>query len=411
MMPYYKSLITILLLLTSSHVDAQTEMAEITCGGKVTGGNRCIPQTGTARKTDLYGVRCCADFKPNIFSKKRSTCDVWAFSRDLNGECNISATYDEAVQRCQNEGARLCTRDELLGLCAKKTGCLLNKKMVWSIPNPTQPPVGSGGVASPTSSPTTPKPSMSPTVAASAEPSVFGSAEPSVFESAEPTVFESNEPSVFESAEPSVFGSAEPTVSTPAPTVSTPAPTVSTPAPTASTPAPTVSTPAPVPITPAPTEAFSESPSYGTDNLSLHGDDEDPSGPLGRCEGNCNSDEDCSGDLYCFERNGYQPVPGCTAGGDGIQHFNYCVVPFPDLVDVDNPDPLVKLAKCHGECNSDDDCKDGLECYDRKGYQQVPGCNGTGVQHRDYCIDPIYLALDVQSNEQEIKIFHGDFNR
>ncbi len=359
-----KLLLTLLLTYAYRYAWGQSdEFAELTCGGKVTGSNRCIPQTGTARKTDRYGVRCCADFKPNTFSKKRSTCDVWSFSRDLNGECNISATYEEAVQRCQNEGARLCTQDELLGLCSKTTGCLLNKKLVWSIPNPTQPPVSSGAVA--TSAPTVSTPA--PTVSTPA-----------------PTV---------STPAPTVSTPAAPTVSTPAPTVSTPAPTVSTPAPTVATPAPTVATPAPVPITPAPTEAFSESPSYGLGNLALFGEDLNPSGILGRCEGNCNSDEDCSGDLVCYERNGYQPVPGCMGGSDGVQHFNYCIVPFPDLVDVENPDPLVKLAKCHGECSSDDDCKDGLVCYDRKGYQQVPGCNGTGVQHRDYCIDPVYLEL------------------
>ncbi len=101
---------------------------------------RCPLISDTVRKSDRYGVRCCSE-EQFIEAKKRDGCP-WAASRDANRQCNTSATYDEAVARCALQGARLCTRDELLQKCAKTTGCGLNKVLVWSMPNPTPAPIG-----------------------------------------------------------------------------------------------------------------------------------------------------------------------------------------------------------------------------------------------------------------------------
>jgi len=43
----------------------------------------------------------------------------------------------------------------------------------------------------------------------------------------------------------------------------------------------------------------------------------DKSPPLGECEGDCDDDNDCAGDLKCFQRSGTEAVPGC-ASGDSI---------------------------------------------------------------------------------------------
>jgi len=40
------------------------------------------------------------------------------------------------------------------------------------------------------------------------------------------------------------------------------------------------------------------------------------SNPCGLCEGDCDNDDGCSGDLKCFQRDGNEPVPGCS-GGEG----------------------------------------------------------------------------------------------
>jgi hypothetical protein len=44
------------------------------------------------------------------------------------------------------------------------------------------------------------------------------------------------------------------------------------------------------------------------------------------------------------------------------------------------------LAECQGDCDNDDDCQTGLECFQRGGYEAVPGCSGQGKKGWDYCI-------------------------
>jgi len=44
--------------------------------------------------------------------------------------------------------------------------------------------------------------------------------------------------------------------------------------------------------------------------------------PYDNCEGPCQADADCSGDLQCFQRSLLQPVPGCDGEGEADQ--GYC---------------------------------------------------------------------------------------
>ena len=53
--------------------------------------------------------------------------------------------------------------------------------------------------------------------------------------------------------------------------------------------------------------------------------------PLKRCQGDCDHDNDCDGDLLCFQRDRYETVPGCS--GKGISGTDYCASPN----DVDDP--------------------------------------------------------------------------
>ena len=46
-------------------------------------------------------------------------------------------------------------------------------------------------------------------------------------------------------------------------------------------------------------------------------------GILPRCTGDCNSDDDCLGDLKCFQRSYGGPVPGCTGNG-AADTMDYC---------------------------------------------------------------------------------------
>jgi len=50
--------------------------------------------------------------------------------------------------------------------------------------------------------------------------------------------------------------------------------------------------------------------------------------PLGLCQGECDTDEDCAEGLYCFQRDAYEPVPGCgnkPTGAGFDTRADYCV--------------------------------------------------------------------------------------
>ena len=62
------------------------------------------------------------------------------------------------------------------------------------------------------------------------------------------------------------------------------------------------------------------------------GDDCTPDVPCGKCGGDCDADNDCDGDLICFQREiPYTEVPGCSGGYDDKSTVDYCANP----VDVD----------------------------------------------------------------------------
>jgi len=50
-----------------------------------------------------------------------------------------------------------------------------------------------------------------------------------------------------------------------------------------------------------------------------------PDHMLSQCEGDCDKDSMCEGDLICFNRDEGEPVPGCTGVPYGV--FDYCIDP------------------------------------------------------------------------------------
>ena len=136
--------------------------------------------------------------------------------------------------------------------------------------------------------------------------------------------------------------------------------------------------------------------------LSLVGNNGSPSSkfPLGECEGDCDSDNDCEGDFVCFQRDEGEAVPGCYVGSGGSlnNNWDYCVRPQTyqsgnELSFKGNngePSSAYPLAMCQGDCDSDSDCADGLTCFQRDANEEVPGCVG-GLEDSssaDYCIAP-----------------------
>ena len=127
---------------------------------------------------------------------------------------------------------------------------------------------------------------------------------------------------------------------------------------------------------------------------------------LGECEGDCDgTTKDCKGSLVCFQRDKNEKVPGCKVGGKGdTKGYDYCYNPkkatkkTTKKATKKNPskslkalggDPKVKLGECEGDCDSDNNCKSGLKCFQRNGSELVPGCKYGGSGDKggwDYCI-------------------------
>jgi hypothetical protein len=57
------------------------------------------------------------------------------------------------------------------------------------------------------------------------------------------------------------------------------------------------------------------------ENFQVVGNNGQPSSafPLGKCQGDCDVDEECEGALVCFQRGRGDPVPGCLGGEEGRQ--------------------------------------------------------------------------------------------
>lgn len=129
--------------------------------------------------------------------------------------------------------------------------------------------------------------------------------------------------------------------------------------------------------------------------------------PLGQCEGDCDTDSDCKGNLICFQRNEYDEVPSCL--GNDWSRTDYCIPPTsttppPTPSPSPPPTPNTKadnksnanlrfgttfpLGRCEGDCDSNSHCQDGLVCFQRNNNIAVPGCQGGVHDHTltDYCI-------------------------
>jgi Bacterial protein of unknown function (DUF839) len=68
--------------------------------------------------------------------------------------------------------------------------------------------------------------------------------------------------------------------------------------------------------------------------------------PLGPCQGECYSDNDCAGALRCFHRSGDEAVPDCS--GEGASGVNYCLTNVPTVPETVTYQPGNPMVYQHG---------------------------------------------------------------
>jgi hypothetical protein len=86
---------------------------------------------------ETHEVRCCSDTFQSGW-EKHPNCDVWTES-DLvpvgggSPSCHHMTTYEQAVAICKaNDGARLCTEDEMMDGCTRLSGCGHDQDHIWT---------------------------------------------------------------------------------------------------------------------------------------------------------------------------------------------------------------------------------------------------------------------------------------
>jgi hypothetical protein len=52
--------------------------------------------------------------------------------------------------------------------------------------------------------------------------------------------------------------------------------------------------------------------------------------PLKVCQGDCDNDDECEGNLKCFERSGQESIPGCTGLSSRWSGIDFCYDPSAD---------------------------------------------------------------------------------
>mmetsp|Transcript_29577 Transcript_29577/g.65147 ORF Transcript_29577/g.65147 Transcript_29577/m.65147 type:complete len:871 (-) Transcript_29577:92-2704(-) len=136
---------------------------------------------------------------------------------------------------------------------------------------------------------------------------------------------------------------------------------------------------------------------------------------LKECQGDCDRDADCEGNLQCWgtlKTQSSEKVPGCGKfryEENGVKP-DYCYDPnkASSLADLpEHSDTLLYvgrdvgafLGRCQGDCRVNRDCRGDLECYEGEG-ANVPGCGGIREAKVDYCYDPKWKEAAKDGGEE-----------
>ena len=359
-----------------------------------------------------------------------TTTSPTAATTSNGGQATVSMTSSPTALATSNGGQATVSMTSSPTALATNFAALPTK---FPIMSPTPVPsavatVATNFAALPTKFPTAP-PTTGPTDAQTGTPTVAPTISPTGVPTESPTGAPTKSPTVSPTPNPTKTPSSSPTESP------TTVPTVS---PIASpTKAPTVPPTAP-PSAPEEDSDFpvedEETMDDGLPEAVLVGNNNDPAFfPLGKCEGDCDSNDECAEGLICFQRRNEEAIPGCSTPDSELYGIDFCVDPAdlsegeastsntmitttgalvvsssvntstkpartkPTVVQVQVLPTLElfanneaeRLGNCQGDCDSDDDCLPGLVCFERNDRREVPGCSTTGIYGADYCIkDP-----------------------
>ena len=93
-----------------------------------------------------------------------------------------------------------------------------------------------------------------------------------------------------------------------------------------------------------------------TQRLSIYAFASDPTYLLDECEGDCDNDSDCHGNMICYQRDAFGYVPSCGGASFEPSSTDYCIHPGAVTeLQFCGSDPSDKLAQCQGDCDDDTD--------------------------------------------------------
>ena len=119
--------------------------------------------------------------------------------------------------------------------------------------------------------------------------------------------------------------------------------------------------------------------------------------PCTMCQGACNNDNQCQGNLKCMKRNGNETVPGCF--GIEIDGQGYCYDTssknttgggsgsiLGSTLKIVGCSKASPCGLCEGDCDNNDDCTGSLICMLKDSPGKVNGCNGFDSSKSDFCV-------------------------
>ena len=119
---------------------------------------------------------------------------------------------------------------------------------------------------------------------------------------------------------------------------------------------------------------------------------DNPRGSKKRCEYDCDSDNHCIGMLQCHQRSSGELTPGCY--GIVHDTYDICYYPPDENVPtLPKQRPRAILGLCEGDCDNNDQCAGDLVCHQRSTGDYTPGCyTKDETSSDDYCVDPEFVS-------------------